>query len=150
GRTLIIGDLHAPHGSEAVLRWAMRFARDFQPTALIQIGDLYDLYNASKFPRSLNLATPLALDKAGGSEAEWMWKGFQRAAPSARCWGLTGNHDERLAKRLLEKCPELETFTDLKSPFEFKGVTTLPARRELVLGNVVFEHGFGPLGSHAR
>lgn len=119
---------------------------------VIQIGDLYDLFSSSKFPRTQNLITPAEEFKEARMMAEEFWRVIQKRAPNARCHQLLGNHDERPIKRLIEKAPELEHFFNMKAPWEFEGVKTQNGEREeLILEGICFMHGYrSKLGDHAK
>lgn len=121
-------------------------------TDIVQVGDLYDLFSFSKYPRSLNVGTPKDEILQGRAMAEEFWRLLQKRCPKATCYQLLGNHDERPAKRILEKAPELEALIDIKHLWEFKGVKTIhDPREELMLDGIYFQHGFrSKLGDHAK
>lgn len=151
-RIVAIPDLHFPWVNTRALSRVLEFIQGFKPHILIQLGDLYDMYSQSKFARSLDLATPRQEISRGFSLATKMWGDIHKKAPRAKLFQLLGNHDDRGHKRLLEKCPELEYFADFKSVFEFNNVETIhDARQELIIDNIVFQHGhYAVLGQHMR
>lgn len=151
-KILLIGDLHAPFVCHKTLKAIYKAIEELDPTHIIQMGDAYDMYSWSKFPKSINDFTPMQELKAGRKELEKMWEKIKQEAPRARCYQLKGNHCVRVEKRLIEKAPEFEGLLDLSQYFEFDGVKTMPCdREELLLGDVVFMHGYrSKLGEHAR
>lgn len=152
-RTLFIGDVHAPFANLKVLEKVYRFAEKHDPQVIVQVGDLYDLFSHTKFPRSHNAFTPRQEQETARKQAEEMWMELKKAAPGAECYQLYGNHDVRPLKRILESYPQAEDWikTMLGKMMTFEGVTTLDdARAELMLpGNVMVHHGYlGQLGRH--
>lgn len=118
---------------------------------IIQLGDLYDMYSASKYVRSYDLMTPKDEFEQGRETSSEVWRILKKRAPKANCFQLTGNHDVRIYKRLMEKTPELASLVSFKSLFEFEGVKTIhDSTEELIIDDIVFMHGFrSKLGDHA-
>jgi UDP-2,3-diacylglucosamine pyrophosphatase LpxH len=116
------------------------------------MGDLYDFYSWSRFPKSVNLFSPTEELKAAISSAKKFWQKIREAAPKAKCYQLIGNHDERIYKRVIEKSPEFEDFINLEKLWDFEGVKVMPSEREeLVLNDIIFIHGYrGKIGDHAK
>lgn len=149
---LIIGDAHFPFVHKPTLEKIITFAQTHQPKHIVQIGDLYDLYSHSKFPRSLNIYTPDQELDLGRGEAEAMWKRLLDACPDAKCYQIMGNHDVRPMKRVIEAAPALESIIrrGLKPYFEFTGVQTIDDYREILsIQGIGFHHGYlSQLGGH--
>jgi predicted phosphodiesterase len=151
---LVLGDTHFPFADKKVLaalfrqQTALEAANPF--THIVQVGDLYDFYSFSKYPATRDLMTPTEEIQKGRAEAEALWLKVQAISPSAKCFQLKGNHDERLKKRLMEKMPEVASIVNSEHLWEFLGVETLPDQRtELEIGSVVFIHGhYGRPGQH--
>lgn len=155
---LIIGDVHAPYTDTAALKQIIVQAGRLKPTFIVQMGDLYDQYAFSKYPKSPNHDTPVKESERGRLLAEWMWASLRKAAPKAKCYQLLGNHDVRMSKRIAEKVPELNGMIGQYAlePFLFDGVETSGSDRdalELVINGapVVFHHGWlSKPGDHAK
>lgn len=111
-------------------------------THIVQLGDVLDLYVFSKYARSLGITT--AMDVVKGLElAQEFWETLRKLHPSAKLIQLLGNHDERMAKRIAERLPELEDLISIHDKYKFDGVTTLPSARDYVdIGGVVYVHGW--------
>jgi len=148
------GDTHFPFAHKGALQRALRVVRDLKPDLVVQVGDLYDLFSFSRFPRSHNVMTPKRELEIGRADAAAFWKAVRAAAgKKARLHQLIGNHDERIVKRVMEALPEFEPFlVDVhRRLWEFDDVTTQPSERdELVIGGICYMHGFrSKLGDHA-
>jgi hypothetical protein len=144
-RILTIPDTHFPFVDKKRLGKMIERSGDLGPTHMVQIGDQFDWYNASRFTKSHNIMTPEDEIKRGRDMAEKMWFDLKRKAPKAQCFQLWGNHEERPMKRLMEKAPELESL--LKKPLQdiltFPGVTsTKGPLDELVINGIKFHHGW--------
>lgn len=145
-RILFIGDLHFPFEHGKTLEKIYRFAEKEQPEIVVQVGDLNDCFSAGKFPRSLNVFTPKEESKLARQKGEELWKELQRATKNkSRYVQLTGNHDLRGLKRILEAWPEGEEWAEemFSRAMTFEGVETiLDQRDELRLpGDVLAIHG---------
>lgn len=150
-RSLIIPDTHFPFASEFVIKKIIETARDLQPYFIVQIGDLYDFYAASRFPRLHDLMTPDEERLRGRIQAEQMWEALHKVCPKAKKIQMLGNHDDRPMKRVMEKLPELAWAFDINYMFEFPQVETLhDTTQELILDGVLYQHGHMKMGAHVE
>ena len=149
---IAVGDVHAPWVFWKTIDRIVQRVTATKATKnvhIVQLGDLYDQYSFSRFPRTHDLYTPKEEVRRGRQVAERMWERIQKANPRAKCWQLMGNHDVRAYKRIMERLPEVETFMDFKSHWRFDKVETiLDDADDLVLGGVSYCHGWTKLGSH--
>lgn len=146
-RVLIFGDLHLPYPNKKALKWAIKQVKEVKPTIVIQIGDIYDLFYSSTYPKRFLEFTPEQELKRGRAQAEKFWKEVRSLVPRAKLIQLLGNHDERPFKRVLEKVPEIEPLFSLPDLFTFEGVKTImDPREELILKvngkKILFHHGY--------
>jgi hypothetical protein len=120
----------------------------------VQLGDLYDLYSFTKFPRSYSVYTPNQELTIGRRDAEKFWSTLNICAPKAKRFQLAGNHDARLVKKALADAPELEQFAleGITGLMRFDGVETYTDSKEMLeIEGVYYTHGFMlKLGDHAR
>jgi len=152
-KILCVGDTHFPYEKQTYLNQLYAFASQYHPTHIIQIGDLYDQYNFSRYPKEEDKLAKSELF-AGRKKAEEFWRTLQQASPQARCYQLVGNHCMRMLKKVKQVAPELlpmvrEYWTKV---YRFQEVTTLQDdRSELVINNVLFIHGYlANLGDHLK
>jgi predicted phosphodiesterase len=148
---IIIGDTHFPFHSRDIISKIVKRIKLTQPKFVIQVGDLYDFFSQSKYPRTHRLMTPEEEVLQGRVGAEEMWASIHKACPDSKKIQLLGNHDVRPYKRLLEKCPELEPFFKIDHLFKFPQVeTVLDPRQELVIDGVLYQHGHRKHGEHMK
>jgi predicted phosphodiesterase len=151
---LAIPDAHFPWVCEKSLKKIIQLADELKPNFIISLGDLFDQFSFSRFPRSHNAVTPKEEMLDARDMTELMWARLRKAAPRAKCFLLKGNHDERLHKKILAQAPEFESLIleSINGLYSFKGVETQDSERdELILNNILFMHGFrSKLGDHAR
>lgn len=152
-RALFIGDTHFPFIHRPTLEQIFDFTEAMKPEVIVQVGDLFDLYSHAKFPRSHNVFTPKEEMATARDGAQKMWAELKRRAPKARCVQITGNHDARPAKRILEVYPEAEDWIEeiMARAMSFDGVELIKDFREhLELpGNVRVIHGYlSGIGKH--
>lgn len=147
-----VPDLHFPFHHAKALDEAIDIIVDAKPTGVIQLGDLYDFFSWSRFPKKPGVIHPNDELDEGRAQAVDFWKRVRKAAPRADLFQLMGNHCVRPLKIAAERCPELYELVSRswKPLFQFDGVTTiLDGRDDLELNGVVFEHGFfGQPGKH--
>ena len=150
-KVFIISDTHFPFHSKKAYKKILQHIKRERPDAVVQIGDLLDQYVFSKYSRSLGVTAQDDIWR-GLELADQMWKDIHKLVPRAKLYQLLGNHDMRMAKRIAEKIPELETIVKYSSLYKFDHVTTLKSDRDfLVLQGVVYCHGWlGRSLDHAK
>lgn len=151
---MAIGDIHFPWHSRRTL-WAIyKHAKVRKPDVIVQMGDLYDLFSWSRFPRTLNESTPRDELKRARGEAEHFWRTLRECCPRAKFYQLIGNHDARPLKQCISRMPELEDFVikGMTGLMSFDGITTLDSDKSiLTLDDVDYHHGFyTKLGAHSK
>ena len=151
---LVLGDTHMPWMSKTAFSMILDFL-DGDGKGIdyvVQIGDLFDMFSAGRWARSFDLITPKEEFTQAREMGEEFWRELRKRCPSAQCFQIMGNHDDRPLKQILEKAPELASLLDVRHLWEFEGVTTVhDGRQELVLEGICFMHGFrSKLGDHAK
>ena len=153
---ILFGDTHFPYVHQEALKWAIGLVKKKQPKIVIQVGDLYDFYWASRYTKRWFQFSPEEEVRYGRVESEKMWREIQKIAPKAKCYQLLGNHDIRPILRALDRAPELLPFMNVETLFSFDGVKTiLDHKQELHLKvcgwEAVFQHGhYSKLGDHMK
>lgn len=150
-KILAIPDTHHPWADLRALNAVYEICQKFKPTIIVQVGDLYDFFSFSRFPRSLNVISPKDEISRGRCAAETMWRNLQRASPKADCYQLMGNHCDRPIKKLISTFPEAETLMRTSELFQFPDVKSQRSERDdLIIGDILIQHGFrSKLGDHA-
>ena len=148
-----IGDTHFPFSSKKVINWIIEKIikpNAAQIKAVVQMGDLYDLFSYSKFPKRL-MMTPREETWEARAQAEDFWHSINAAAPKASFYQLKGNHDARLMKRVVETMPELDHLVKYTELFEFDGVKTIhDDKLALEIDGWHFIHGHAKEGTHVE
>lgn len=153
---LVIGDAHMPFVHKPTVSKILDHIQNMQkkPDYIVQVGDLYDFFSASRFPRSFNVILPEDEIMEGRLCAEEFWRMIKKRSPKSICYQLKGNHCDRPIKRVIEKVPELATFftKGINDYFKFDGVNTIFDSREVLkLEGISFHHGWKTkLGDHAK
>ena len=151
-KILIAGDTHFCWDHGHTLEAFYAFNKEVQPDYVVQVGDLYDMYAHSKFPRSQNIYTPKDEERLSREAAERFFTRISKDNPKAIIYNMFGNHDIRPAKRTIESMPQMEHFVEryLEELMTFEGVNLVKDHREiLTIEGVGFHHGYlGKLGDH--
>jgi hypothetical protein len=143
-KILCIGDLHCPFWHEPSINLVYHLIEEIKPEYIVQLGDAYDFFSFSKFPRSPYVIDPGEEIRLAREQLEGFWATINNLAPKAKKYQLKGNHDIRPQRRIIEtNCPELEYFFNFDRFFEFDGVETIHCTRTpLVIADIHFIHGF--------
>lgn len=148
-----VPDTHFPFADKLSIDCLLDDLIDIKPDAVVQMGDLYDLYSFSVHHPSRSIS-PFDEVTNARADAEAFWHAIHEAAPNAKRYQILGNHDLRIRKGIVKKAPEYEALLDaldLDSLWRFEGVQLhSDSRMPLMLGGVAFLHGFGKHGSHMR
>lgn len=151
-RGFIFGDMHFPWVDREALRLSIKALKSYSPDYVVQIGDLYDYFSCTRFARSHNVYTPRAEIQRARAMANEFWDRVYNACPKAKLYQISGNHDMRPAKKILESAPELEDAVEMfrKKLFTFDGVHSIyNQREELRIDDVIYIHGHhSRLGAH--
>ena len=102
-RWLIWPDTHAPYHDEAAVEALIRDAQAWKPDAICVLGDFWDFYGASTFPKDPERKHRLVDEVRIGAA---LLKRVAKLAPE-RIF-LEGNHEKRLSKFIAANAPELE------------------------------------------
>ena len=148
-----MGDTHFPYVNKKSLLRVLSAIDDVKPDFIIQIGDLYDAYAWSKFPLKKQVHTAEEEITLGRKQAEEFWHKAIKSSKRSKCFQLSGNHDQRIYKKLFAQgCEFSFLYPAIDRLFDFEGVETINEQRdELILDKRVYMHGFrSQLGDHAR
>lgn len=148
---LVVGDVHLGFENKATLKKIYKVIEERQPSIIVQIGDLYDLFAASSFAKPTVKTFEQEVNDAL-PRAHRFWDTIIKAAPKAKRFQLKGNHDIRPLLRMRERAPDMAFLYDDSKLWRFKGVETIyDTRQELVINDILFIHGYKTkLGDHAR
>ena len=149
-KILVIGDAHFPFVNKEAISMIYWIIETEKPDIIIQVGDLFDCYAQSKFPKCLNIYTPEAEWELAKAMARDFWTKIRELAPQAQCFQLMGNHDIRSGMRGQEKAPETAHLIrpTVRTAFTFDGVTTIhDPTEELFIEDIAFVHGYFTSGA---
>jgi predicted phosphodiesterase len=146
--TFVISDMHIPFHDPEV--WAAKLAiiKRLRPDVVVIIGDLFDFYAASSFPKNpqrkfrvideVNEGLPL-LDQLE-----------ELRVPNV--FYLEGNHEERLGRAVVSMAPQLhgmvKTLPEIARVAE-RGWHWVPYKRSISIGKMRFSHDFTRCGVNA-
>lgn len=126
---------------------------------IVVLGDLRDMFAWSKFPRTHLAFNPKEELDLGTEMARQFFAEIKKISPRAETYLLSGNHDIRPLKRVLESAPAIEPLVGdkMREIFTFEGVTTIYDARDhlLIKGdtdreNIITHHGFSRPGAHSQ
>lgn len=138
----IIPDIHFPTHSPTALAAVIAFLRDIKPERVVQLGDAYDMYSISSFPRA-----PERVFSFGATihqevqSAKEFWTELLGISKSVDF--LPGNHEQRI-ERLIQANIGLFGHPN----FELRSILEIPEAivvhdygAKLRIGNCVITHG---------
>lgn len=148
---LFLADPHIPDHNKKLIDLLYRLVKDSASDYLYLMGDVLNLTHASKY-------LPIGKAPTTGEEIIEGRKIINKIAniaqevnPKVKIYWVEGNHSERLTKYIYRNAPALTDVTDeygdliLTIPHIFKlkehGITWIPQKSTLRLGDIVIEHG---------
>jgi len=147
-RIIAIGDLHAPWICQDSLKKIYEIVEKVQPQFIVTMGDEYDFFSQSKFPKTI-VITPNEEVTSAQKMLQEMFCELHKRAPKAKIYAIKGNHSIRPIKRLIEAAPELMPFFDFERFFDFPYCETIrDSREKLIISGITFHHGFMGHGQH--
>lgn len=151
-KVLVLPDLHIPKHDRKTLKAVLRYARDFAPQEIIQLGDFMDFdcisRHSSGKPRVLETQR-LKKDLAQGNQ---VLDQLQSITPKVTL--IEGNHDERI-ERWLDEFPVVEGVFELETSLKLKerGIKWVRFARNgevYRIGKASFGHGLYTNEHHAK
>lgn len=110
-KSILIGsDFHDIDADPFVLQVFMDTAKRVQPDFICLAGDIFDLYDFSRFdldPRQTSMRDRIIFVR------ECIFRPLREACPNAQIDMIAGNHEHRLIKHLASKSPMTRTLMDL-------------------------------------
>jgi hypothetical protein len=126
----------------------LKVARKIKPHTIVTLGDYGDFYCTSRHPKDPNRQRDLQyeidsceegldeLDSLGAEEKVF----------------ISGNHEDNLARYLVEKAPELFNVVKVEKLLKLKerGWKYIPYKDHVRVGKIYFTHDTGPCGQNAH
>lgn len=153
-RIAVISDLHCPYQDHKKVTKCLEYIKDFKPDHIIFIGDIYDQFAFSRFPKDYHTKSLSAVEEIATAfeYIRSMVIRLKKENSQAKIKILRGNHDVRLEKRISEKMHELIGIFNLNQFWEFPGIETIiDVRQEVIINDILFTHGHrSKIGDHSR
>jgi len=148
---VVLGDTHFPFANNKSVSKAVKLIEELKPRLVLQIGDLYDLYSFSRYPKHPDFMSAREEMRLGRAHASSMWDRIIKASPRSRLVQMRGNHDARAAKRAIEDLPASFHIVEeaIAQAMTFYGVE-LCDEQEFIYDRICFMHGFRKHGEHAE
>ena len=144
---VILGDTHFPYCHVQTIYHFYEWIEKYQPDYIIQIGDLKDCYAQSRFAKKIT--DPEEEVRVAHIWAKEFWYDVKQRCKKAQLIQILGNHDLRIVKKAIEKCPELLPFLNWQDSFKFDGVKTIyDTRAEFLIEGINITHGHRKHGTH--
>lgn len=94
---LLIPDVQLPYHDPVILKKIIKIAETYQPDLVVQIGDLIDMPQVSRWNKGDAGEYSLTLKDHIEQTKDEFFSPLRKAAPKAAITWVSGNHDERLA-----------------------------------------------------
>lgn len=144
---LVIPDVHVPYHHEQAVRSMLNFAAHHKPDLAVQVGDFYDTYGISSYPkRPPKLPARLTDETKAGRK---LWLEITRHCKRVKY--IRGNHEERIEANVVQTFPALYGTPSMEPRNLFDippEVEIYSGDTKLKIGNVVICHGHKLKGSH--
>lgn len=144
-KIITLGDVHLPFHDADAINLALAVIDRVQPDEVVQVGDMLDCYQLSRFDHDP------ALKHVTLNEEARYGRAFIRAvkARTDKTKWLGGNHEYRLHKALT-RAPELySTHPSIRELLQLTPEEYVPYEKHYVVGKMRFVHDLGPSGVNA-
>lgn len=140
-------DAHRPYHDKKAWNLFMKAMQEFKPDVLVCLGDLSDCYKISTFSKDPSREYTFY------QEIEDVCEGLDEldSLNASRKIFIGGNHEDRLARYLRDKAPELFEFVDIPKLFhlEKRGWEYVPYKESIQLGKLWITHDVGTAGRYS-
>lgn len=102
--TVVIGDVHVPFHDPVALGLVYQFIEQTQPDRVIINGDFLDCYKISHFSKDPLRGQAFPAEIAAARD---LLRKLRRVAPDAEITFISGNHEHRLHRYIINNAPEL-------------------------------------------
>lgn len=148
---LYLSDIQFPYQEQEAFDITLEIAKDISPDIVFLGGDILDFYQLSDFSKDPQRRFKLQKDlDVAYRELHRLWK----VTPAARKIWQDGNHEDRLARFLWTKAPELASLRQMALPeimdFKIFEIEWIPRDLDCTIGELHHIHGdeFAKGGDH--
>lgn len=148
GRTIMVWpDTHAPYHDPEAVAVALAVLKAVKPDALVILGDFFDCYSVSRFPKDPARKTRLRDELDGGLPI----LDAISASGVPLVHFLQGNHEVRIESLIEQQAPALHGMISLRKEMRIaeRGWHWTNYKQSLKLGRMLYSHDFGRSGVHA-
>mgnify|MGYP001350317366 CR=1 FL=1 len=132
--TVVFGDVHVPFQDHDALSLVMRFIRETQPDQVIINGDFADCYEVSSFSKD-PIRKASFVDEV--LEVRAILTLLRESVRNARIKYVSGNHEHRLVRYLIDNAKALRGLDGLSIPEQFHldklGIEWIPCKGDKFL-----------------
>lgn len=147
-RILFVPDCHFPYHDKNAWALMLKAARKFRPDTIVTLGDFVDFYAVSSHDKDPNRRRNLEweVEQANGGLNDLDKLGAKRK------YYVSGNHEDRLERYLMQKAPELFNMVRIPGLLKLaeRGWKYVPYRRDVQVGKVYITHDTGTAGANAH
>lgn len=116
-RTLVFNDVHIPYHDPENLALLVDIAVDIDVDRVVIAGDLLDFYNVNSYGKHPDVETVLEEEISAGREFLEL---LRERLPTAEIVFLFGNHEDRLDRYIVDKCPVFWNIIKLEKMLNLK------------------------------
>jgi predicted phosphodiesterase len=143
-KVLIVPDCHFPYHDKKAFNLMLKVGKDIKPDVVITLGDFADFYAVSSHSKNPNRKRNLEF------EVDETIKGLQQltALGAKQNVFISGNHEDRLERYLMDKAPELFNVVRIPDVLGLKemGWVYVPYKSDFRLGKLNLTHDVGQAG----
>jgi len=143
----VFGDVHAPYHDDQAVSLLCEVLADRQPDILVNLGDFFDCYAVASYRRDPSRAQRLVDEMAGALP---VLNAIMESAGGAELYYLTGNHEDRLDRYIMDNAPALHGLEELSinklADLEDNGWKITPYKDFTKIGKVCYTHDLGYSG----
>ena len=148
-------DSHQPFHDQTAVDVARNVVEGWAPDVVYFLGDFFDCYAVSFYPKSVARRQSLVEELEMGKDFLDRFKTMRKKTrPKKSKYALDtfikGNHEDRLPRFIASRCPELAGVYNENELLGLSGMNVIPYGDYTSFGSVDITHDFGFSGKHAH
>ena len=147
-KILFIPDCHFPYEDKTAFDIMLSAGKDFKPDHVVVLGDFVDMYSVSSHSKDPRRAGKLEQEISESIEG---LRKVKKLGAKNNVF-ISGNHEDRLTRYLMEKAPELYDRITIPGVLclDDLGFEFVPYKEDYKLGKLRMTHDTGKAGANAH
>lgn len=144
-KILFVSDTHSPYEDKRAFDLMLKAGKAFKPDIVVIQGDFADFYSVSSHSKNPNRQRNLEFEV---NAVRARLRQLEALGASKNIY-VSGNHEDRLERYLMDKAPELFNVVTIPEVLGLKDWTYVPYKSDIAIGKLYITHDTGSAGRNA-